>query len=114
MPRVLIVVAVVVVAFSVFTLIDLLMTDRSRVRALNKPLWALIVVLLPAIGGILWLWLGKDRRTSSGGSRRTVAPDDDPSFLQNIARDREQEERIRRLEQELADLDDDPNKNPKD
>jgi hypothetical protein len=36
-----------------------------------------------------------------------MAPDDDPAFLRSLGSDQEQDERIRQLEQELADLDDD-------
>ncbi|MCU1407004.1 MAG: hypothetical protein JWQ43_3307 [Glaciihabitans sp.] len=106
MARLLVVLVGVLVAFTVFTLIDLLMTEKGRIRALNKPLWALIIIILPALGGILWLALGKSRSGPARGSR-TVAPDDDPTFLRGLNRDKEQDERIRRLEQELSELDDD-------
>lgn len=106
MTRLFVVLAVIIVAFTVYAVIDLIMTDKSRVRALNKGLWLVIIVLIPVIGGVLWLTLGKSRRQPGGPARR-LAPDDDPEFLNGIIRDRETEERIRRLEQELADLDDD-------
>ncbi len=110
MARFLVVLTVVAVAFTIYTLVDVLLTDRSRVRGLQKPVWAVLVVLLPVIGGILWLVIGKARRTSGG--TRVIAPDDDPDFLgsinrEDVARRAEQDERLRRLEQELADLDDD-------
>lgn len=116
MTRLLIVLAVVAVAFTVYTLVDTLLTDRSRVRAFPKAVWAIVVVLLPVIGGLLWLIVGKARRSLSSG-RRPVAPDDDPAFLnslsaEEIQRRAEQDERLRRLEQELADLDDDPPTEP--
>ena len=107
MVRLYVVVAVAIVAFTVFTLIDLVMTDRTRVRALNKLAWALIILILPAIGGILWLSIGKAR--NGGGAPARVAPDDDPEFLRGLGRDQERDketdERIRRLEQELSELD---------
>lgn len=106
MARLLVVVAGVVIAFTVFTVIDLLMTDRTRLRALNKPLWALIVIVLPVLGGILWFVLGKARGDQAAPAGR-LAPDDDPEFLKGLGRDKEQDERIRRLEQELSELDDD-------
>lgn len=111
MTRFLIVLVVVAVAFTVYTLVDVLLTERTRVRAFPKPLWALGVVLLPVIGGILWLVVGKARRR--GPAARPIAPDDDPAFLRSLSSDDvakrvDQEERLRRLEQELADLDDDP------
>jgi hypothetical protein len=106
MARLLVVLVGVLVAFTVFALIDLLMTEKSRVRALNKPLWALVIIILPALGGILWLALGKARNRPST-TTRSMAPDDDPTFLKGLGRDKEQDERIRRLEQELSELDDD-------
>jgi hypothetical protein len=111
MTRFLIVLVVAAVAFTIYTLVDVLLTERTRVRAFPKPVWALGVVLLPVIGGILWLAVGKARRR--GPAARPVAPDDDPAFLRTLSSDEiakraEQEERLRRLEQELADLDDDP------
>lgn len=111
MTRFLIVLVVVAVAFTIYTLVDVVLTDRSRVRAFPKPLWAAVVTLLPVIGGALWLIVGKARRTR-GSVSRPIAPDDDPTFLNTLNRDEiakraEQEERLRRLEQELADLDDD-------
>ena len=110
MPRLLVVLAFVLVAVDVFSIVDVVLTDRSRVRALPKVLWILVIVLLPVIGVVLWFMLGKARSASTGGTR-TVAPDDDPDFLRNMRRQEEQDERIRRLEQELADLDDDDKTN---
>ncbi|HOV99946.1 MAG TPA: PLD nuclease N-terminal domain-containing protein [Rhodoglobus sp.] len=91
----------------VFALIDLILIDRRRVRAFPKIVWGIIIVLVPFIGALLWFFVGHEWGTR-GGERRTIAPDDDPSFLKNLRRDEDQDERIRRLEQELTDLDDDP------
>lgn len=116
MTRFLIVLVVIAVAFTIYTFVDVLLTERSRVRAFPKVLWAVVVVLLPVIGGLLWLIVGKARR-SPRSANRPVAPDDDPTFLNSlnhdeIAKRAEQEERLRRLEQELADLDDDTSADP--
>lgn len=111
MPRFIVIGIVVAIAFTIYTLVDVLMTDRSRVRGVSKPLWAVIVFVLPVIGGIFWLVIGKARR-GPGRTSRPIAPDDDPSFLNSLSQEdmqrrAEQDERLRRLEQELADLDDD-------
>lgn len=106
MPRVYIVVGLVIVALSIYSAIDALMTDRLRTRGLPKTLWVLVILLLPVIGPALWFTIGKDRRKNRPIARQT-APDDDPDFLRRLGTEKEQEERIRRLEQELADLDDD-------
>ena len=75
---------------------------------MSKPIWVLIVVLLPVLGGMLWLTVGRVRRSTIAARR---APDDDPEFLEKIGTLSDQDERIRRLEEELALLDaedDDP------
>jgi len=110
-----IVLGVAAIAFWVYTIVDVLLTERTRFRAFPKPVWAVGVALLPVIGGLLWLGVGKARR--AGRSARPVAPDDDPAFLSTLSRDEvakraEQDERLRRLEQELADLDDDTPADP--
>jgi len=111
MQRFLIPLFVIVVAFMVFTIVDIALIDRSRVRALPKPLWILIA-LLPIVGGVLWLAVGRVRSGESAGSPRRgpIAPDDDPEFLGRLGREKAMEDRIEQLEQELRDLDDDPPK----
>lgn len=108
MPRVLLILALVAAAFWVFTVVDCAVQPASRHRGVSKPTWILIVVLLPVLGGILWLVVGRVR-ASAVATRR--APDDDPEFLGRIGSISDQDERIRRLEEELAQLDaedDDP------
>jgi hypothetical protein len=99
---------ILVIGLWVFAYVDLALTERSRVRALPKAAWVFVIVL-PVLGALLWFFIGKGRG-DRGGQSRTVAPDDNPTFLANLRRDEEQDERIRRLEQELAELDDDPPK----
>ena len=106
MARVWLILAVAVVFFTVYAVVDCLLTDRQRIRAIPKPVWVLVIILVTPVGGILWLTLGKDR--SVGRETRLVrAPDDDPAFLRRLGSEAEQEERIRQLERELAELDDD-------
>ena len=108
MVRVLLILALVATAFWVFTIVDCAVQPPTRHRGVSKPAWVLIVVLLPVLGGILWLAIGRSRHTSRLIAR---APDDDPEFLERIGTVSDQDERIRRLEEELAQLDaedDDP------
>lgn len=100
-------------AILVFTLVDLAMIDSSRVRALPKFAWILIVILLPVVGIALWFFVGRERLDGSRGgrsARRPTAPDDDPEFLSRLNRERAEEERIRDLERQLGELDDDDDK----
>lgn len=103
MVRWIVIGAVGVVAFTIYALVDLFMTQNPRVRAFPKPVWIAVVVALPVVGPVLWLLVGK----SKGGPRRRsgpTAPDDDPSFLGSLEKETP-EERIRRLEEELKKLD---------
>jgi hypothetical protein len=101
-----------------FLVVAIVAASAFIIYALNKPLWALIIVLLPVIGAVLWFLLGRARKTGRPDARRFVAPDDDPEFSGRTGSgrssstvsdlDRETtDERIRRLEEELAELDGD-------
>ncbi|MET0860659.1 MAG: PLD nuclease N-terminal domain-containing protein [Microbacterium sp.] len=108
MARVLLILALVATAFWVFTIVDVSVQPAARHRGVTKPIWILIVILLPVLGGLLWLTVGRVRRSTLAARR---APDDDPEFLGKIGTLSDQDERIRRLEEELAQLDaeaDDP------
>ena len=107
MVKVYIGLGVAVVFFTVYALVDCIVTDERRIRALPKAVWALVILLIAPIGGILWFTIGKNRDADAVALRQ-LAPDDDPTFLKGLAHEKDQAERIRRLEQELADLDDDP------
>jgi len=107
MPRLLLL-AVAAVILDVFALIDLAFFDGKRIRTFNKPIWAIIVIVVPIIGALLWFLIGRGRGIGRRPARAPVAPDDDPEFLRRIREEQESEERIRRLEQELAELEDEP------
>ena len=91
MGRVLIV--VIVVVLSVYTLFDVIAADRRRVRGMPKVLWALLA-FLPLLGPAFWLALGRPqaprRPPGPGQQRRPLAPDDDPDFLWKLDRRRHQ------------------------
>jgi hypothetical protein len=106
MVRLYVILGVAAVALDIYAAIDCLLTDGRRARGIPKPLWVLVILLIPIIGALLWLTIGKDRSGGRAQPRR-LAPDDDPAFLRQLAHEKDQEERIRRLEQELAELDDD-------
>ncbi|CAN5178747.1 PLD nuclease N-terminal domain-containing protein [soil metagenome] len=108
MARLYAVLTLVDLAFMIFAFVDVLLTQDWRVRGVPKVVWLIIVVLLSPIGGILWFFVGKEPVDAQAAppQRRQVAPDDDPDFLARMRLRDEQDERIRKLEQELAELDD--------
>ena len=102
MVRVLLPMVLLLIAFWVYSIVDCALQPPTRHRGVAKPVWILIVLLLPVVGGILWFVVGRGRRRSGPGF---AAPDDDPAFLGTIGETNDQDERIRRLEAELAALD---------
>lgn len=85
MPRLLLVVGVLLAALTLFALFDALLTPAHRVRALPRWGWALVVLLLPLLGPVLWLALGRlpARRAEVA---RPSSPDDDEDFLRSLRR----------------------------
>jgi hypothetical protein len=76
---------VLLVALTVFALVDAIMTPKDQVRA--KGLWVAAIVLLPLVGPVAWMVVGRRSRQAPGpgGSRRhPIAPDDDPDFLRGL------------------------------
>ncbi|RLP75684.1 PLDc_N domain-containing protein [Mycetocola tolaasinivorans] len=101
MPRFLFALVVVLVVATVYTVVDCALRDNSRIRGLSKPVWLVVILLLPVAGLALWYTIGRSR----GPAPQPRTPDDDPAFLGDLRRVSEQDERIRRLEEELAALD---------
>jgi hypothetical protein len=107
---------IVALVLLVAAVVDIVRIEPSRVRALPKGVWALIAIAIVIIGPILWFAVGREPLEPRNHGRyrdAPTAPDDDPEFLRRLAREKEQEQRIRDLEQRLSELgDDDAPKNP--
>ncbi|GII81331.1 hypothetical protein Sru01_63130 [Sphaerisporangium rufum] len=99
MPSVLL--GLALLAFWLYCLFDIVSSPEQDVRNLPKLLWVLVVVLLPGLGGMLWLLLGRPlggplgdqavrgRRPGRPDRNRHVVPrgpDDDPDFLRDLDR----------------------------
>lgn len=85
MARVLFVLAVIGV--TIYALIDCFRSDDGDLRALPKPLWLLLIVLVPPFGGLIWILFGNQSSPGNQPPRRrvrTVGPDDDPDFLRQL------------------------------
>jgi len=101
MARFIILGVVLAVAFTLYSLVDAAMTDSRRMRGVSKPVWVVICVVLPVIGGILWFTVGKGDGKPEPHMPR---PDDDPRF--GAMADEKVDERIKELEEQLRALDD--------
>ena len=73
--------------FTVFVTVFAASANKNEVRTLPKWLWILICAGVPFIGGLLYLVLGRPFGSPKQRFRRTktVAPDDDPAFLRDLA-----------------------------
>ena len=72
-----------IVAFAVWAALDVLQTPVGRVQLLPKPAWFLIA-LVPLVGALAWLTLGRAVVPTVRRPQRPVAPDDDPDFLRGL------------------------------
>ncbi|CAB4944401.1 unannotated protein [freshwater metagenome] len=73
------------IIFTVFVAVFAASADHREVRLLPKWAWILLCVVVTPIGGILYLALGRPVGLGKSPKTRTVAPDDDPEFLRNLA-----------------------------
>ncbi|WP_026819588.1 PLD nuclease N-terminal domain-containing protein [Arthrobacter castelli] len=112
---------ILLVALIVYAAIDCIMSDAAKVRSVPKAAWIAIIVLIPVIGALLWLVLGRPLaqapRQQPGGQqpggqqpggqqarRRPTSPDDDPHFLNNLETQRRQQAKEAELRAKEAEL----------
>jgi hypothetical protein len=50
---------------SIVVVMRILRVDAADVRTLKKPLWY-VVALVPVVGAVAWVWLGRPERGPSG------------------------------------------------
>ena len=75
---------VLLLAVTVYALVEAATTPRQQLA--GKVWWLLAILLLPVVGPVLWLAVGRRSRRTPGGrdDRRPLAPDDDPDFLRRL------------------------------
>ena len=75
--------------FTIFTTVFAISAKPNEVRLLPKWLWVVLCLIVPIIGGLLYITIGRPVSKPGFTARgtRMVAPDDDPDFLRNL-RDR--------------------------
>lgn len=103
MVRIFIVGIVIAVAFTLYSLVDAAMTDHLRARGVPKPVWIVLIVVLPVIGGLLWMFIGKGAIPST--AQAPAAPDDDPRFSGRSMSNSELDSHMLDLEARLKELD---------
>jgi hypothetical protein len=114
-----------ILAFTLYALIDCLARDEEEIRALPKVIWVLIILLFMPLGPVAWFIAGRPRGTAARPGRhsdeapedvvggyslgtgsatnragRPLAPDDDPDFLRRLDEERRKQRREQRDETE--------------
>jgi uncharacterized membrane protein YgcG len=78
--------ALITVGITIYGFVDCFRCTDAEVRNLPRPLW-LLVTLIPLVGGLAWLTFGRPLGEQTvRHTTRTIAPDDDPEFLQSLER----------------------------
>jgi len=88
----------------VYCLIDCMQADEHRVRHLPRLLWMVLIVVVPVVGPVAWLLVGRPVWQAPWSARpnRPAAPDDDLEFLASIrASDAAHEQMLADWEAEL-------------
>ena len=73
---------VVWVVLTVFTVVFAISAKPNEVRVLRKYLWIILILVLPILGALLYLTIG---RPIAAPEPTQIAPDDDPEFLRRLA-----------------------------
>ena len=80
-------VIIVPVVLAIYCLVQVAQSRADLVRTLPRWAWVLVILLVPVLGPIAWLVVGRPQRRR-GPKRpqrsRPVAPDDDPDFLRRL------------------------------
>ena len=100
------VVFLVLFAFWIWALLDVIATDASACRNLPKGMWLILVLILADIGSLAWLLLGRPERghwrpgsTDYSAPRRPIAYEDHPRYSPTPeVTDQHSEELDRRLD----------------
>lgn len=98
------VLSLLILAATIFAIVDIVLRDESEVRHLPKIAWLFLVILIPVLGTILWFSLGREwpertPRAPRASQRRPVsAPVVPPAARAGAGGD------PRSTEQQLADL----------
>jgi hypothetical protein len=99
------------IALAVVALIGCLSAEADEIRALPRPVWAVLIVFVPLAGALAWFAAGRplpvDAAAGHHGGRavprRPLAPDDDPDFLRSLHPDESRRDRelFERWEEDL-------------
>lgn len=101
MVRILIPIVLVCLAFVIYTLITAILATKTGTRTLAKPVWLLLIVLLPPLGAVLWWIFGRPAKDGAAKPDQAAAAAE-PALDQTLLA--ESDARIAQLEARLQEL----------
>jgi hypothetical protein len=101
---------VVALVLAVYSVVDVLQSERRVLGRLGRLGWLAVVLLVPVLGPLVWILSARSRAAAAGPApsagaappRRVLAPEDDPDFLRQLRESDNKHERM--LEQWEEDL----------
>ena len=81
--------ALVTLGLLVYAGVELTRTPAAQVRTLSKPMWFLLMLVVPLLGAVAWLLFGRPKASvdpALAPPARPIAPDDDEDFLRELHR----------------------------
>jgi hypothetical protein len=105
--------ALLAIGLVVYCLVECLQSPGREVRGLRKGVWITVILLLPVVGALAWLFAGRPHRARHSrpprGARPVyddpppppppafpLGPDDDDEFLEQLRREQEKRRRADR------------------
>lgn len=82
-----VVIALAVLAFTIFSVVDVIQMPEDRIKHLPKLAWVVLVLLFTPAGGMAWWIIGRTDTPTLPMPRqrpRPQGPDDDPEFLRGL------------------------------
>jgi hypothetical protein len=99
--RIELVVALLVLALELYAIVSCGLTPDAQVKGVPKALWLVVIVLVPLLGSVLWLGVGRNRAVWAPRPASVPPP---PVLPPSGYAAMSAEERIRRMEEDLARL----------
>ncbi len=105
MSRAIILGIVVAVALTIYAVVDCAMFDAKRTKVMQKPIWLVVILLIPVIGPLLWPFIGKGAGLVEDKPGRAQLIPDDINYISDPKSEREHDARIAELEEQMRQLD---------
>jgi Phospholipase_D-nuclease N-terminal len=115
------IVALLVFALWIYCILDVIATEEALMRNMPKVIWLIVVILLPTVGSVAWLLLGRPtgaglvpgdtsprppirERPRSPRAPRPRGPEDSPEFMSGLD---ERADKLKKWEEDLKRREDD-------